>query len=133
MGPLVSDPIAQVTQAASQTVMIKRFAGRFFTEPKSHVFFDAPDRKISTRAFLQKIKTNGVELDLKTKFLFVDNMFFINGDELQISTDVPNKDRLMWRVLANTRMLAARDVAQLSLSSHMLLQNLVANGYVQIL
>lgn len=125
--------LAQVTQAASQTVMIKRFAGRFFSEPKSHVFFDAPDRKISTRTFLQKIKTNGVELDLKTKFLFVDNMFFINGDELQISTDVPNKDRLMWRALANTRVLAARDVAQLSLLSHMLLQNLVANGYVQIL
>ena len=125
--------LAQVTQAASQTVMIKRFAGRFFTEPKSHVFFDVADKKISTRIFLQKIKANGVELDLKTKFLFVDNMFFINGDELQISTDVPNQDRLMWRALANTRVLAARDVAQLSLSSHMLLQNLVANGYVQIL
>ncbi len=125
--------LAQATKAASEPDMMKRFAGRFFTEPKSHIYFDAPEKKLSTRTFLQKICANGVELDLKTKFLFVDNMFFMNGDELEMSPDVAKKDRPMWRALANTRTLAPRDVAQLSPASHMLLQNLVANGYVQIL
>ncbi len=125
--------LAQVTQASRNPNVMKRFAGRFFTEPKSHIYFDAPEIELPTRTFLKQISARGVELDLKTKFLFVDNMFFINGDELEMSTHVSPKDRLMWRALANTRTLAARDVVQLSPTSHTLLQNLVANGYVQIL
>ncbi len=125
--------LAQVTQASRNPTMMKRFAGRFFTEPKSHIYFDALEIELSTRTFLKQISARGVELDLKTKFLFLDNMFFINGDELEMSTHVSPKDRLMWRALANTRTLAARDVVQLSPTSHTLLQNLVANGYVQIL
>ncbi len=125
--------LAQVTQASRNPTMMKRFAGRFFTEPKSHIYFDAPEIELPTRTFLKQISARGVELDLKTKFLFLDNMFFINGDELEMSTHVSPKDRLMWRALANTRTLAARDLVQLSPTSHTLLQNLVANGYVQIL
>lgn len=118
----------QVTHASSAPSMMKRFAGRHFTEPKPHIYFDAPEKLMSTPDFRRKIATRGVELDLKTRLLFVDSMFFINGEDL----DVPAKDRAAWRLFANTRALAGAQVTQLSDISFSLLQNLVNNGYLHI-
>jgi 50S ribosomal protein L16 3-hydroxylase len=118
----------QVTHASCAPNMMKRFAGRHFTEPKSHIYFDAPEKLLSTANFQRKIATRGVELDLKTRLLFVDSMFFINGEDL----DVHAKDRAVWRLLANTRVLAGAQVTQLSEISFSLLQNLVNNGYLHI-
>jgi 50S ribosomal protein L16 3-hydroxylase len=108
--------------------MMKRFAGRYFTEPKSHIYFDAPETMLSAHTFSKKIIDRGIELDLKTRLLFVDVEFFINGEDL----NVPAKDRAIWRVLANSRILSAAEVAQLSENSFSLLQNLVNSGYLHI-
>jgi 50S ribosomal protein L16 3-hydroxylase len=119
---------AQVTRASAAPEMMKRFAGRYFTEPKSHIYFDALEKLLSTPNFLRTVTTRGVELDLKARLLFIDSMFFINGEDLE----VPAKDRAAWRVLANTRALGGTQVAQLSDISFSLLQNLVNNGYLHI-
>lgn len=118
----------QVTRASAEPSMMKRFAGRHFTEPKSHIYFDGPEKLLSSPNFRRKIMARGVELDLKTRLLFVDSMFFINGEDI----DVPVKDRAVWRLLANTRALAHAQVAQLSEVSLALLHNLVNNGYLHI-
>jgi len=120
--------LARVTDAGGHIEMMKRFMGRYFTEPKSHIYFDAPETAMPTQRFSQKIVARGVELDLKTRLLFIDIKFFINGEDL----NVPSKDRTIWRALANTRVLSADDVTQLSENSFALLQNLVNNGYVHI-
>ena len=120
--------LGDVTNTSAQTSMMQRFAGRYFTEPKSHIYFDAPEKTESAKNFLRKISARGIVLDLKTRLLFVDKMFFINGEDL----DVPVKDRAVWRALSNTRTLSADDVAQLSEISFSLLQNLVNSGYLHI-
>jgi 50S ribosomal protein L16 3-hydroxylase len=83
---------------------------------------------MSAQTFSQKIIARGVELDLKTRLLFIDILFFINGEDLA----VPSKDRPIWRTLANTRILPADEVKQLSENSFSLLQNLVNSGYLHI-
>ena len=120
---------ARVTDLSAQPQMMKKFAGRYFSEPKSHIYFDAPEKIMPTRIFLRKVASNGVSLDLKTRLLFVDNLFFINGEDLA----VPVKDRAVWRTLANTRMIAAADIGLLSELSLTLLQRFVGNGYMHIL
>jgi 50S ribosomal protein L16 3-hydroxylase len=120
--------LARVTHASGHIDMMKRFAGRYFTEPESHIYFDAPETAMSAKNFSQKIIDRGVELDLKTRLLFIDILFFINGEDL----NVPSKDRAIWRVLANTRVLSADEAAQLSEISFSLLHNLVDNGYLHI-
>ncbi len=120
--------LSRVTHASGHIDMMKRFAGRYFTEPKSHVYFDAPETTMSPQTFSQKIVARGVALDLKTRLLFVDTLFFINGEDLY----VPTKDRPVWRALANTRALSGAQVAQLSENSFPLLQNLVSSGYLHI-
>jgi 50S ribosomal protein L16 3-hydroxylase len=117
-----------VTHASGHIDTMKRFAGRYFTEPKSHVYFDAPDVIMSAEMAAQNIRERGVQLDLKTRLLFVDTLFFINGEDL----DVPSKDRAVWRVLANNRILSCEEVAELSENSFALLQNLLNNGYLHI-
>lgn len=120
--------LAGVTHASAQTRMMQRFAGRYFTEPKSHIYFDAPETMMSAKNFSRVIVARGIELDLKTRLLFVNTLFFINGEDL----DVPTKDRAIWRALANTRTLSANEIAQFSETSLSLLQNLMNNGYLHI-
>lgn len=124
----LANVLGHVTNASTRTSMLRRFAGRYFTEPKSHIYFDAPEAVMSAKSLSRKILARGVELDLKTRLLFVDAMFFINGEDL----DVPAKDRVVWRTLANTRALSAEDVEPLSEISFSLLQNLMGNGYLHV-
>ena len=120
---------ARVTDVSAQPKMMKKFAGRYFSEPKSHIYFDAPETTMPTRIFLRKVASEGISLDLKTRLLFVDNLFFLNGDDLV----VPVKDRAVWRTLANTRIIKASDIGLLSESSLKLLQKFVGNGYMHFL
>lgn len=120
--------LSGVTHASGHIATMKRFAGRYFTEPKSHIYFDAPEKIMSPKTAAQKIGARGVRLDLKTRLLFVDTLFFINGEDL----DVPAKDRAIWRFLANTRTLSSNEVGRLSEASISLLHNLLSNGYVHI-
>lgn len=66
---------------------VARCLGRFLTEPKPHVYFDAPESSVSRKKFLQSSK-HGVRLDTRTQLLFSGNRFFLNGEEVCVSENL---------------------------------------------
>jgi 50S ribosomal protein L16 3-hydroxylase len=83
-----------------------RFLGRYLTEPKSHVFFDAPEKPMSAAKFRSAILSSGVELDLRTRFLYQRGAFHINGTELNVA----RQDAALLRRLADFRQLGASEI-----------------------
>ena len=59
---------------------IAQFAGRYLSDPKPNVFFDAPEQELSLSAFGKLANRFGVALDAKTRMLFTGEHFFINGE-----------------------------------------------------
>ena len=77
---------------------ILRFLGRHLTEPKSHVFFEPPQRALSLHDFRRRAVRAGVTLALKSQMLYEGSQVFINGEAEQLSG----------RALHRVRMLADR-------------------------
>lgn len=82
---------------------VAEFAGRYLTEPKPHVFFEAPEAPPSFAVFARQAQKHGVKLDLKSRMLFRDRRFFINGDGFTAGRD----EVAALRALADRRRLAA--------------------------
>lgn len=78
---------------------IANFLGCFLSEPKPHIFFDAPARPRSLAKFKQAIKNKGVKLNLKSQMLCHANWIFINGAAHQVN----ERDYLLLRALADER------------------------------
>ncbi len=64
---------------------VRDFLGTYLSEPKASVFFDPPRRPMSAEAFAKSAGQSGVRLDARTRLLFSDGRFFINGEQLQVS------------------------------------------------
>lgn len=62
---------------------IARFLGQYLSEPKSHIFFEPPRKKLVLSEFVRRALTNGLRLDLKSQLLFHRNLFFMNGETNQ--------------------------------------------------
>lgn len=69
---------------------IENFLGIYLSEPQSHVFFDQPEEPLTPHLFLQQIKKNGVQLNLKSRMLCGDNKLFINGETYKVNANVYN-------------------------------------------
>lgn len=82
---------------------IAQFAGAYLSEPKPHVFFDAPEPELSRAAFARHAAVHGVALALKTRMLFVDQTFFINGEAYAAAAD----EVAQLQTLADSRRLYA--------------------------
>jgi len=78
------------------------FAGRYLSEPKPHVFFDAPERPPGFAAFARHAQKHGVRLDLKSRMLFRGRRFFINGEGFSPAAD----EAAALKALADRRRLA---------------------------
>jgi len=78
---------------------VEDFLGSYLSEPKSTVFFDAPESPMTKKRFLQLAEKCGVVLDLKTQLLFIKNRFFINGESCSFSKNVS----LSLKILADKR------------------------------
>jgi len=63
---------------------IRAFAGRFLSEPKTHVFFTPPSRALPRPQFERRASRSGVELDPRSRLVFSGTMFFLNGDEVRV-------------------------------------------------
>ncbi|GLR13627.1 hypothetical protein GCM10007907_24170 [Chitinimonas prasina] len=63
--------------------IVRDFVGRYFSEPKAHVFYDGPDDELSEAKFARAVAKQGVALDLKSVMLFDDDHVYINGDTLE--------------------------------------------------
>ncbi|MGK2952481.1 MAG: JmjC domain-containing protein [Thiobacillus sp.] len=66
---------------------IAEFAGCYLSEPKPNVFFDAPDDPLSRAAFFKQANKHGVALNPKSRLLFADGRFFINGEAFTPAAD----------------------------------------------
>ncbi len=64
---------------------IADFLGCYLSEPKPHIFFEAPTRPINEARFQQALHLQGVELNLKTQMLCHANSVFINGESNSVS------------------------------------------------
>ncbi len=82
---------------------IAQFAGRYLSDPKPNVFFDAPERELNLSAFSKLASKHGVALDLRTRMLFTSAEFFINGETFR--PEVDEAERL--KTLADCRRLHA--------------------------
>ena len=82
---------------------IANFLGCYLSEPKPHIFFDAPARPLTEARFGQSLQKHGVMLDLKTQMLCHGNTIFINGDAHLVGMGCYR----ILRELADTRSLPA--------------------------
>ena len=56
-----------------------RFLGMFLTEPKPHVFLEAPQAPLSRAAFARRIVKHGVRVDRRVRLLYDPAQVYING------------------------------------------------------
>ena len=85
------DMIKQVS-AILQTITwdnnhIADFLGKYLTEPKPDVVFEAP-RKISLATFCKQLSTKSLYLDLKSQMLFSHNQFYLNSEQLAVTAEL---------------------------------------------
>ncbi|WP_157314603.1 cupin domain-containing protein [Chitinibacter sp. GC72] len=86
---------------------VRQFIGRYFSEPKPHVFFDH-SRPLEFDDFAEAIAERGVELDLKSQMLYSEQTLFINGEEVEFDDASPT-DWALLQQLANERCLPAAE------------------------
>lgn len=86
------------------------FLGRYLSEPKQHVVFDAPARCVGLPTFVKRLHERGMRLDARTRLLYVRGKFFINGEPFT----VPAGARALVRRLADRRALYGGDFVTLS-------------------
>jgi 50S ribosomal protein L16 3-hydroxylase len=102
------------------------FLGRYLTEPKPHVFFDAPLQPFSRQRFASLARKQGVRLSLKSQMLFHAGSVFINGEE----THADGSDRAALVSLADQRSLPAVDIGAAQLVD--LLYDWYRAGYLDL-
>lgn len=82
---------------------IANFLGSYLSEPKPHVYFDAPVKPLSAQRFSDRLATRKIELNRKTQMLCSGKMVFINGDSIKVGKACYR----ILRELADTRELSA--------------------------
>jgi len=80
----IEDMIAKIKWSKRD---VAEFAGRYLSEPKPNVFFDAPDAPLSGAAFNRLANKKGIALDPKSRLLFSGKRFFINGEAFTPAAD----------------------------------------------
>jgi len=101
--------LAKVTQKLNEIRWdeddVAQFLGCYLSEPKAHIFFDAPTRAMKQDKFTQALNTQGITLNLKTQMLCHTSSIFINGEAIPCDAD----DYKMLRELADHRQLGANN------------------------
>ena len=80
---------------------VREYMGCALSEPKTHVFFDRPQRALSRAAFERRAARAGLVLDSRARLLFSGTMFFLNGERAEVSAS----SRALVRRLADRRRL----------------------------
>jgi 50S ribosomal protein L16 3-hydroxylase len=58
------------------------FLGSYLSEPKSHIFYDPPERPLKPAAFAKAVAKRGLRLDPRSQLLFRGNTLYMNGERL---------------------------------------------------
>ena len=67
---------------------VEAFVGSYLTEPKSHIFFDAPEEPISRKPFERALRSRGFVLDARSLLLFSGTQFYLNGEALDVAPEL---------------------------------------------
>lgn len=86
------------------------FIGRYLSEPKPNVFFEPPKRPVSLSQFSQQVREQGVQLDGRTRMLYLGDTIFINGEGIETASELATS----LRVLADTRTLPAGELDEMA-------------------
>ena len=109
--PALKRPLAKCLHSSLGPRMtshaIGEFVGCYLTRPKSHVEFIAPERTMSRAAFCQQAKQRGLRLDLRSRMLFDEGGFYLNGQPIRFSAPLMKTQRMHMQQLANSRQLPA--------------------------
>jgi len=120
----------QVQQAIKQVRWdredIANFLGCYLSEPKPHIFFDAPEHPLSKSKFGLLLQKSSVQLDLKSQMLCHTGRIFMNGEDHQVN----ERDYLLLRSLADRRESSA--LKDCSAGSVELLYQWYLGGYISI-
>lgn len=100
----ISEAMLQQTEQAIKQVRwdredIANFLGCYLSEPKPHIFFDAPERPLSLAKFGLAVQERGVQLGLKSQMLCHAGWIFMNGEEHHVN----ERDYRLLRALADER------------------------------
>ena len=103
---------------------VANFLGCYLSEPKPHVFFDAPEPPLSAGRFRQAAKKHGLVLSLKSQMLCHAGWVFMNGEAHR-----PNHgDYPVLRALADERELPS--LPEISAVSSEQLYQWYLDGYI---
>ena len=111
-GEIPKGMLAQIAEHLEQIRwdddLMAAFVGRYFSEPKPHVFFDPPAKPLGEKAFATRLAKRGLRLDAKSRLLFSGTQFFINGEDFGAT----GPERKLLMQLADTRLLPAGDYGE---------------------
>jgi 50S ribosomal protein L16 3-hydroxylase len=102
------------------------FLGSYLSEPKPHIFFDAPAKPHSIAAFKKSLQTHAVVLELQTQMLCHDGTVFINGESHQVGKGTYH----ILRELADSRQLIS--ASKLTMEATDLLYEFYLDGYLRL-
>jgi len=84
---------------------VARFLGEYLSAPKPHVVFSRPRSPLSLVRFAALCRVRGLRLDLRTRLLFREREFYVNGERLA----PPERLRRVLARLADERALPPRE------------------------
>lgn len=100
-------------------------AGRFLTEPKSHVIFEAPMPALELAAFTRACSQRGLRLDGKSRMAYRGEWLFINGEALPMTKGQTE----VLQTLADRRVLPPCKPSRVELA---LLHDWYSDGYLHV-
>jgi len=109
-----------IRRALAEPRAIARTLGEWLTEPKAQVWFEAANPAVQNAG-------RGVQLDRRSRMAYDTRLIFINGESLRAS----GRDARLMRTLADQRRLDARAVLAASTEARALLDEWLANGWLQ--
>jgi 50S ribosomal protein L16 3-hydroxylase len=90
----ISDAMIEKVSALLQAITwdkttISDFLGRYLTEPKHDVIFEALTDEITIDHIAQRLSKQSISLDLKSQLLFDSNhQFYMNGESLTVPSNI---------------------------------------------
>jgi 50S ribosomal protein L16 3-hydroxylase len=102
-----------------------RGLGEYMTEPKPSVWFDTVE---PADGLAQALRLQGCRLDRRTRMMFDVKHIFINGESFTAS----GRDAALMHILANERLLSAKEVGQLSAQAFELLVSWAEAGWLML-
>ena len=98
-----------IRQFSAKSPQIQRSMGILLTEPKPHVYFVNNTEDQEIHEIISVLGERGIALSMKTKMLFKDTDFYINGDAVNPTSALTVKQLQM---LANQREMEPIDAAE---------------------